>query len=95
MKPGTLAQAARQSAQAARVGRLVLAGLQKAQRIARELHWERMQQQRVQILYLLAEDRQKGRPARGVAGRISRKLGGTLSERHVRRYLAKIIGHAL
>ena len=95
MKSATVAQSVRKPTQAASVGRKVLAGLQKAQRIARELHQERVQQQRVQIFYLLAEDRQKGRPARGVAGRISRKLGGILSERHVRRYLKILSGRPI
>ena len=95
MKSSTGAQASRQPDRAAFIGRKVLAGLQKAQRSARALHQRRVAQQQAHVAYLLAEDRQKGRPARGAAGRISRKLGGTLSERSVRRYLAQIIGHAL
>lgn len=42
------------------------------------------------VMNLALIDLNKGRPARGRAGRISRKLGKMLAERSVRRILAKL-----
>jgi hypothetical protein len=47
-------------------------------------------QRAVQIAYLSLADQQAGRPAHGRAGRISRKLRGHITERLVRKYLARL-----
>ena len=77
------------------MGRKVLAGLEKARRIAHEQSDARVRQQLASIAYLVLSYRQAGRPERGLAGVISRKLGGGLCERQVRRYLTKISGRPL
>ena len=81
------------SLKAVHVGQKVLAGLEKAHQRAREAHEARKLKNRHMIISLAAIDQREGRPARGRAGRIARKLGGVLHERSVKRYLDKLSGY--
>jgi len=77
----------------ASVGRKVLAGLAKGRARLATINQQRKAesaQRAVQIAYLSLADQQAGRPARGRAGRISRKLRGHITERLVRKYLARL-----
>jgi hypothetical protein len=79
--------------QAFSVGRKVLAGLAKGRARLAPINQQRQvrsAQQMIQVYYLALADRDAGRPARGRAGRISRKLQGQISERLVRKYLARL-----
>ena len=84
--------------QAERVGRRVLAGLDKGRQIAIKQNQARSAAHSATIFYLARIDEVAGRPHRGRPGRISRKLGGLLSESQVRRLLQskkKISAHTL
>ena len=77
----------------AAVGRKVLEGLAKGRARLAFLNKQRKAesaQRAVQIAYLSLADQQAGRPAHGRAGRISRKLRGHITERLVRKYLARL-----
>ena len=78
---------------AALIGQKVLAGLARAQEHARALHQARVLKNMEVVITLAAIDQKEGRPARGRAGRIARKLGGNLTERSVKRYLDKLSGY--
>ena len=78
--------------QASIVGRKVLAGLEKAHQRAAELVQVRVQALVSQVLTMAAADIAKGNRARGRAGRIRRKMGGVISERHTKRILDKLSG---
>lgn len=80
-------EAMRDSLQAAIVGRKVLDGLAKARRKALENTRERVAQKQLLVVIAANADRAAGKPTRGRAGRIARKLGGAISERHVKRIL--------
>lgn len=77
----------------AAVGRKVLAGLAKGRARLATINQKRKDQSAqwvVQIAYLALADREAGRPTRGRAGRLSRKLQGKISERSMRKYLARL-----
>jgi hypothetical protein len=72
------------------IGRKVLAGLEKAHRVARPIQQAKVLENLRLIVELAALDQSHGRPAWGRAGRIARKLSGVLSERTVKRYLDRL-----
>jgi hypothetical protein len=72
------------------VGRKVLAGLDRGRAIAIAQAKARSAQRVGLIVVLVNTDTQQGRPDRGRAGRIARKLGGLISERHVKRILDRL-----
>ena len=76
--------------QAERVGKQVLDALDRGRAIAIAQHQARSAANAATIFYLARVDQDAGRPARGRSGRISRKLHGRLSERLVRKYLARL-----
>lgn len=79
---------------AAATGRKVLEGLAKGRRLAIAAAQARGLKRAKEILDLAAADVLAGRPSRGRAGRICRKMGGELSESQIRRHL-KIISRRL
>ena len=79
---------------AAITGQKVLDGLAKGRQQAIEQARERVARKQMMIVILVNQDRDSGKPARGMAGRISRKLHGQISERLVRKYLARLSGGA-
>lgn len=91
----TLAQTSTRSRRVdpAVIGKKVLAGLAKGRARLVTLNQQRKAQSAqwaVQIAYLALADREAGRPKRGMAGRLSRKLQGRISERSMRKYLARL-----
>jgi hypothetical protein len=72
------------------IGKKVLDGLRKAWQRAKEQKQDAVARRALTIAILANADRDGGYPARGRAGRISRKLQGTMSERLVRKYLARL-----
>jgi hypothetical protein len=68
------------------VGQKVLAGLAKGRAIAYANRAESQATRTATLLTLVNADRAAGRPARGLAGRLARKVGG--SERHIRRIIS-------
>jgi hypothetical protein len=80
---------------AATVGQKVLDGLAKgrARRISKAR--EERAKNAMQVVILFNADRDAGRPMRGRAGRISRKLRGELTERYVLKIISAFrIGRA-
>jgi hypothetical protein len=76
------------------IGKKVLAGLAKGRArlaIVNQQRKDQSAQWAVSIYYLALADQEAGRPTRGRAGRISRKLQGRLGERLVRKYMARLI----
>jgi hypothetical protein len=78
-------------AQAAQVGRRVLAGLARGRQRAIRQSKERSARHVATILILVNEDRRRGRPDRGRAGRIARRMGGVLTERRIRQILRETL----
>lgn len=78
------------AAQATQVGHKVLAGLAKGRAIAIRQGQERAAAKRLTVVIVANADRAAGKPSRGLAGRVSRKLQGAISERHVKRILARL-----
>ena len=78
------------SLKAALTGAKVLDALDKGRALAIRQNQARSAQHLATVVILFNADRQQGRPARGQAGRIARKLGGLLSERHVKRILDRL-----
>ncbi len=74
------------------IGRKVLDGLAKGRQRAIAQAQGRAARHAALILDLARIDMAQGRSARGLAGRISRKLGGTPSESHVRKILRRLFG---
>ena len=68
-------------------GERVLAGLDKGRSKAIAQAQERAAQKTMLVVIAANADRDAGWPSRGLAGRISRKLGGAISERHCKRIL--------
>lgn len=88
MKAARLAMALpNQSQSAEAVGQKVLAGLAKGRLRAITQGRARAAQQHIVVAIAVSSDRAAGKPARCLAGRISRKLSGAISERHIRRIL--------
>lgn len=82
---------------AAILGEKVLAGLAKGRARLMVMNQQRQAltaTRRRAVAELAEEDLQAGRPLRGRAGRISRRLKGQISERQVRKYLAPLISGA-
>lgn len=82
---------------AASLGAKVLAGLAKGRARLLVLNHERRALAAVRrrvVSEYAAMDAQDGRPQRGRAGRIARKLNQKISERQVRKYLAQLISEA-
>ncbi len=75
-------------------GRKVLEGLNHGRQIAIAQAQARSRERAETILNLAAADVLAGKPSRGRAGRISRKMGGEISESQIRRHL-KIISRRL
>ena len=75
------------SQHAALVGRKVLAGLDRGRQIAIQQAQARAAEKRIMIVIAANADHAAGKPERGLAGRISRKLHGAISERHAKRIL--------
>ena len=69
------------------VGQKVLAGLSKGRQRAIAQAKERAAFHVAHVAIHANADVAAGKPERGRAGRIARRLGGTLSERHVKRIL--------
>ena len=84
------ARHAPKSLKAALTGAKVLDALDKGRALAIRQNQARSAQHLATVVVLFNADRQQGRPARGQAGRIARKLGGLLSERHVKRILDRL-----
>ncbi len=78
-------------AQPASVARRVLAGLAKGRAKAIEQRQERAAAVTVRVIELLNEYRADGRPLRGLAGLISRRMGGTPCEAHVRKIISRLL----
>jgi hypothetical protein len=76
--------------QATLTGRKVLDALAKGRQKAIAAAQAKAAMQMFVIRELAMADMLAGRSNRGRAGRIQRKLGGTLSERLVRKYLARL-----
>lgn len=72
------------------VGERVLLGLAKGRARAIAQAKARGAARLAMIVVLANEDLQRGRPSRGRASRIARKLHGLLSERHVKRILDRL-----
>ena len=75
---------------AALIGRKVLAGLDRGRTLAIQQAKARAAGKRLMVVIAANADRAAGKPERGLAGRISRKLHGAISERHVKRILATL-----
>jgi len=71
------------------IGRKVIAALDVGRRIAIEASQQRSAGLRRVIAQLAADDAARGKPARGRAGRIARKLDGLSSERRVLQILSE------
>lgn len=67
----------------------VIEGLERGRRNAIKQAKDEAAKKAALVMNLALIDRNKGRPVRGRAGRISRQLGKMLAERSVRRILAK------
>lgn len=78
------------SLKAAVVGRKVLAGLDKGRHRAIAQAKERAAFHVAKVVIHSNADFASGKPERGRAGRIARKLGGMLSERQVKRILDRL-----
>lgn len=79
---------------AAIVGRKVLAGGEKGRQRAIEKARAESRELAEQVLTLAVADIAKGNAAWGRPGRIARKMGGLISERHARRLLARLSGRS-
>lgn len=79
-----------QSFQAALVGSKVLSELAKGRQRAIERARQIGAANAMQVMALAVIDAQAGRSVRGRAGRISRKLGGLLTERSVKRIMDRL-----
>ena len=77
------------SAQALRVGQKVLEGGMRGLAIANQQNRARAAEKQLLVIIAANADRAAGKPERGMAGRISRRLHGAISERQVKRYLDK------
>lgn len=81
----------RERLKAAITGQKVLSGFAKGRQRAIEVSKARAALNASVVAILANQDRDAGRPRRGLAGRIARKMKwegkGTLSERHVKRIL--------
>lgn len=82
------------SLHAAIIGHQVLAGLEKGRQQAIERAKQIGATNALRVMALAVMDIQAGRSVRGRAGRISRKLGGHLKERTVRKILARLSSRA-
>jgi|CXWL01.1.fsa_nt_gi hypothetical protein len=71
-------------------GERVLAGLDKGRSKAIAKAQEKLARRLMMVVVLVNADRESGKPARGMAGRISRKLRGQIKERQVAKYLARL-----
>jgi hypothetical protein len=80
------------SAKALLIGRAVLAGAAKGRSRALATIGERHALLVVMVVQMFNELSAKGFPLYGMAGRISRRLGGHPCERHVRRILSDMQG---
>lgn len=79
-----------EAARAREVGQRVLEAFSRGRQKAIEQARERSARRAALILDLAKIDAATGRPMRGLAGRIARKLGGTLSESQVRKILRRL-----
>ena len=80
----------RPSANPVAVGKKVLAGLAKGRHLAIQRARDRGRHNLALILALAGVDSASGKPLRGRAGRIHRKLNGALTERSVQRILDRL-----
>lgn len=79
----------------AELGARILAGLERGRRVALEMQKRRAEELAELVLRAERLDRAAGRPDRGRAGRIVRRLhreGVEVSERHARRILDRLSG---
>lgn len=79
---------------AAAVGQKVLAGLAKGRQRAALLVQARVRALEEAVVVLAEADIAKGHRAWGRAGRIQRKMGSNISERHVKRILDRLSGRS-
>ncbi|MEO7863737.1 MAG: hypothetical protein ABIU05_25555 [Nitrospirales bacterium] len=75
---------------AARIGRRVLAALDRGRALAIQQAQARAEGKRLMVVIAANADRAAGKPERGLAGRISRKLHGAISERQTKRILDEL-----
>lgn len=81
----------KERSQAAVVGAKVLAAFEQGRTMANEAKKEQRARHVATIAILAQEDVQRGRGARGRAGRIARRMGGVLTERRIRQILSETL----
>lgn len=86
-RSGNVIELRRRSADPEKVGRAVLEALAKGRKRGRAIRAERAKALSDLIVAEARRDRDAGRPARGRAGRLHRRLRAIASERHIRRVL--------
>lgn len=87
---GTLVRSSKRGPDLEAIARKVLAGLARGRQVARERQRATAAVHRQQVFDLAQAAMAAGRPSRGLAGSISRKLG--LSERHCKRIIDGLFG---